>query len=206
MIGTAFGRVFLAEAPEAYRANNLDVLVTQLHKRLSMIAAPVAVFLVLFGPGLFAFVFGEEWRQSGQYAQWLALALYASFNTAPLSSILAVVEKQKVGLVMQFVLVFLRLAPLTVGIAVAGLDWGIACFSIGSLVGYGLYALVVFKVAGVRVSDVLKRLCADLLTSLFCFGPAAIALYGYDSPLIIFALGMVTLTLLAVYFKRMHKI
>ncbi|MCW8930055.1 MAG: oligosaccharide flippase family protein [Gammaproteobacteria bacterium] len=57
-------------------------------------------FIILFvwGEGLFAFVFGDEWRYSGYYAQILSLALFIRFISNPLSAMFHIAEKQKYNL------------------------------------------------------------------------------------------------------------
>ena len=39
--------------------------------------------VVVFGPWLFALVFGEQWQVAGEYARWLALAEYLVFVSRP---------------------------------------------------------------------------------------------------------------------------
>lgn len=55
---------------------------------LAAIAALPALVLMLFGPELFGFFFGKDWRVAGEYAQILAPALIIRFTASTLSSTL----------------------------------------------------------------------------------------------------------------------
>lgn len=84
LLATAVGDVYRQHAAEAYRENGSFSL---LHLRtLALMAlvgsAPLALLLVA-APALFAWVFGEEWRVAGEYAQILAIAAFAQFAFLP---------------------------------------------------------------------------------------------------------------------------
>ena len=203
LIGGAVGSVFLSDAPEQHRLHRLGSLVEKVHEKLSILAAPPAVFLIFFGPQAFAFVFGEDWRISGEFARWLALPLYAAFVTSPLSVIFAVVEKQKVGLYMQAVLMLARLLPLIYGISTAGLQFGVACFSIGSFIGYLVYAIVAFRVARVPPGRIAYCLVIDWIVAFVCIAPLVLASRFDENMLVISAAALVSLFLLFFHLKRM---
>jgi O-antigen/teichoic acid export membrane protein len=55
--------------------------------------------LLLAGPGLFALVFGDPWRISGEYARLLAPMFLVQFAIMPLSQTLNALERQDYQLV-----------------------------------------------------------------------------------------------------------
>lgn len=55
--------------------------------------------LAVVGPGLFSFVFGEEWRVAGVFCQILTPAFYAQFVVSPMIQTLNVLGYQKTQLV-----------------------------------------------------------------------------------------------------------
>ena len=95
LFGGAIGQVFFANAAEANRGGMLAALFEQLHTKLAHIAFPPALLLMLLGPDLFAVVFGENWRQAGEFVRWMAPWLYFAFISSPLSTIIAVTEETK---------------------------------------------------------------------------------------------------------------
>jgi len=51
--------------------------------------------LVVWGPQLFAFVFGEKWESAGVYARILSPWIFLDFVRATVSQLVLIVEKQK---------------------------------------------------------------------------------------------------------------
>ena len=205
LIGAAIGNVFLSDAPEQHRLHRLGTLVESVHEKLSILAAPPAIFLMFFGPEVFAFVFGENWRMAGVFAQWLSLPLYAAFITSPLSMIFAIVEQQKLGLYMQAVLMLARLLPLIFGTLSGGLEFGIACFAVGSFFGYMAYALVAFGEAQVAISRIIYRMAIDWLLALLCIGPLALVFQLNESVTVLTLVACMSALLLYFYLRRMNK-
>ncbi len=169
LIGNAVGSVFLSEAPKAKREGNLAELVTKLHSRLVMAGALPLVVLLLFGPDLFALVFGEEWRKAGVYSQWMAPWIYLQFQWSPLSMLTTVLQLQRQALVSQIITFFSRFGVLgivwTLG---SNADIGILLFAIVSAIVYLVRMLWFMNKAGVNVVGILivdiKWICITLLT------------------------------------------
>lgn len=116
LIGQAVGQVFLSEAPKAYRNGQLTALVESLVYKLLQISVAPTLLLVLLGPELFAFIFGENWRSAGVFAVYLAPWVCLVFISSPLTHLTAILEKQKEGLYFNIVLFLLRASALGIGI------------------------------------------------------------------------------------------
>lgn len=132
LLGHAIAQVFFSQSAEAKREGRLAPLVAGIHKQLAYFAMPPALLLILSGPELFALVFGNEWRQSGQFAQWMAPWLYLVFITSPLSQLFSVLEKQVQGMAFQLTLLIVRVGALFLGAAKGDLLFTVALYSIGS--------------------------------------------------------------------------
>jgi len=50
--------------------------------------------LIVAGPQLFVFVFGQRWMEAGDYARLLAVAYLAQFVVTPVASTLYLLERQ----------------------------------------------------------------------------------------------------------------
>lgn len=160
LIGEAIGNVFLSSAPDAQRRGELRELVKCLHKRLAMTGAVPLAILLLFGPNLFALIFGEEWRKAGQYAQWMAPWIYLQFQWSPLSMLASIMGMQKAAFISQFFTLAARLLVLLLCYMLAvTADITIAVFSIVSAIGYFLVMAWFVRKAGV---DVISMVGTDL--------------------------------------------
>ncbi len=83
---------------------------------LWMIAIPGAVVTAIWGPALFAFVLGENWREAGRFAAILAPAIAARFAVAPLSTTLGATQHNRLGMTWRLTaFVATAAAVLTVG-------------------------------------------------------------------------------------------
>lgn len=99
LIGGAVGDVFYAEAATSGRKNPEELLLrsTNLLKKLIYMGIIPLIVLVFLGPWLFGFVFGEEWTESGKYAQIIAFLVFFRFIFTPISRVFQVFEKQIVA-------------------------------------------------------------------------------------------------------------
>ena len=101
--------------------------------------------LVLFGPQLFEFVFGSEWRRAGEYAQWLSLMPIATVMRVPSIELAPIYNQQGQVLVFQIVQTVARVAAILIG-GVYGDDLlAIALFSITSCIMSMLLILHFFR-------------------------------------------------------------
>lgn len=131
LVGAAIGQVYLAELSRAMRNNDGEA--SQIFRRSSraLLAAGVliAVVLLTLGPTLFAFVFGEQWRVSGQIAQAMSVSFAIQLVASPLSQALIVYERYWAQLGWDVG----RLALVTVALFVghrSGLDLVSACWAL----------------------------------------------------------------------------
>lgn len=132
LIGKAIADVFFSSAAEARRNGTLAGLVEGIHAKLVQIAMPPALILILAGPDLFAFVFGADWRQAGEFAQWMAPWVYLVFITSPLSTLFSILEKQAQGMLFQGALLVTRSGGLILGAYLGDIMLAVALFAGGS--------------------------------------------------------------------------
>jgi O-antigen/teichoic acid export membrane protein len=108
---------------------------------------PIGI-VFLFGPWLFALVFGEAWREAGVYARLICPMQLVTFMSWPLSLTLSILERQDMQLLTDIV----RLA------AIGGGMW--ACYAMG---GSARAIMVVYMVAILISSATLFGLSAWVL-------------------------------------------
>lgn len=108
VVGDSFADIFKQRAAQERIASGSCERAWAVTARLLAIGClPLLVTVLPFGPSIFAFIFGEEWRQAGTYAQWLTPYYALAFIASPLSRTLYVAEKQRWDLAWQIGLLVL---------------------------------------------------------------------------------------------------
>ena len=142
LIGNAISQVFYQRATEALKqGQNVQPFVKRIYRNLFMAGFPVFLFLFIFAIPVFTFVFGEQWRASGEIARILMPWLFLNFMASPVSSIAIIMNKQKEAMFITFVDISFKV----IAIAIGGLsnDYKLA-FIIMSISGSGLLIYALF--------------------------------------------------------------
>jgi lipopolysaccharide exporter len=116
IITSSLQQIFYKEIVDKSNAgDNLYFYVLKLCKRLAVIGVfPHALFF-LFAPSLFVFFFGEEWREAGNYTQYLMPWFFLVFINFTISPISIVKDKQKEFFIYEMLLLLARAISLFVG-------------------------------------------------------------------------------------------
>lgn len=97
LVGNSIMNVFYSEVASTGRKNPMKI--RRLGKKLMMqlIILGFVPFIILFiwGPSLFAFVFGSNWLEAGIYARILSIYVYSNLVFSPISRVFEVFEKQR---------------------------------------------------------------------------------------------------------------
>lgn len=148
LIASALGDVFRQEASQAYiQQGNCKVIYQRTFKRLLLISvAPFTTFFFV-APALFAWIFGEQWRVAGEYAQILTPMAFLQFVTSPLSSMYMIAEKQQIDLLWQVCLLCLVVASFLGGGAFFSESVSLSIFSASYCLMYGVNGLISYFLA-----------------------------------------------------------
>jgi len=114
-VGAAVSQVFFVHAAEARRDNTLTRLVQTVHARLIMIGIFPTLALLLAGPDVLAFLFGEAWRPAGSYEQLLAAWFFLMCIASPLTPIFDVLERQRYEFYISITMFTAQLTALLIG-------------------------------------------------------------------------------------------
>lgn len=79
-------------------------------QKLTVIAMPPFMVLLFFAPALFAMLFGEKWRVSGEYAQLMCPMFFLRFISNPLSVVAIIAQKNRYELIWQGALLLFLVA------------------------------------------------------------------------------------------------
>ncbi len=116
LIGNAIYQVFYQKATEALKnGQQIQPMVRRIYRNLFLIGFPVFFLLFLFARPVFAFVFGEEWKISGEIAQILMPWLFLNFIANPVSCIAIIMNKQREAMFITFVDITFKVIAIVIG-------------------------------------------------------------------------------------------
>lgn len=140
LVGSAIGDVFKQRASDALNARGeCQRVFWPTFGALAALAIVPFICLYFFGPPLFAFVFGPEWRVSGQYAQIMAWMFLVGFVVSPLSALIVLAGKNKYNLYLQIFLVLATTTAIMVGYQLTGNVFVVlGCFTFAYCVKYAI--------------------------------------------------------------------
>jgi len=107
LIGNSISQVYFQESTKQkniYGNNRVIFMVTL--KKLTFISLVIYIPMYFYISELMIFVFGEEWKISGEIAKILIPLMLVRFVSSILSSTLTTYEKQRSGLLINFLLSF----------------------------------------------------------------------------------------------------
>ena len=96
LIGTSIGQVFFQRCAEQInKGENVLKLAQKSVGTLVLLSLIPFGVVFFFGADMFAFVFGENWRESGEYAEIMTPWFMVNFITSPVSSLPLILKKQR---------------------------------------------------------------------------------------------------------------
>ena len=116
IISQSIGQVFFQRASEIYNENkDLHRLVKSIYVQLIKVSVIPFILLFLTAPYLFKYIFGSEWALTGRIIQLLIPWLFMMFLNNPITSLITILNKQKVLVVYNFFLLLFRFAGIYLG-------------------------------------------------------------------------------------------
>ncbi|HEX7000432.1 MAG TPA: oligosaccharide flippase family protein [Trueperaceae bacterium] len=96
---------------------------------MAALAVPAAAVIFVFGPALFAWLLGTEWRETGEFARWLIIWLAVGFVNIPSVSLIPLLDMQRWHLIYEVVYLGARLTALLIGTQQNDVRLGIILFA-----------------------------------------------------------------------------
>lgn len=134
----------LASISDISSTNKIMLFIVKLFLVLLMTMVPFVILVWFYGEALFAFVFGEAWREAGAMAKMLVFAVAIRFAVSPLSAVLALERNIKTGVIWQFTYLFTISTTLIYFSAYPVSDF-IRAFVIHEIILYLLYFALILK-------------------------------------------------------------
>lgn len=158
VLSAAVGSVIYARFGELQRSG-LPLLPLLLKSTLALLClAPIIIAAAQFAPPLFVFAFGEEWKEAGYYAQWMALWLGVSLANMPAVRTAPVIKAQRILLIANIAFLGVRtLAIFLVAHGAGSALQAVAAYSIASLFANIALVAVLFLACARHDSAQLSR-------------------------------------------------
>lgn len=135
VIGAAVGNVIYARFAEMSREGQPLLPLLMRTTMALMTLAPIIIGISYFAPPVFSFLFGEDWREAGHYAQWMSLWLGVSIANVPAIRIAPVIHAQKILLIANVVVLAMRFICIYLVYLMGGdASLAVSVFSVVSLV------------------------------------------------------------------------
>lgn len=182
LVGGQLRKVFYAYAADEKRGGDLQGLTRSVFVTLVQIALPAAIILGVSAPELFDFVFGEQWHESGVYAQWLCPWLFIVFICAPLTRIPIIFEKQGKELIFQIVLLAMRALALVVGGMVQSVTITFALFGTVSFLCWVGFLIWSMHLINIKAAELLRILARETVIAVPIVAPLVLARFVVFTP------------------------
>ena len=138
--------VFKQRATEDYNKHgNCKDIYLKTFKSLVLIGMVPFTVLGVFAPEIFVFVFGENWRVAGEFAQIMTPMFFLNFIVNPLSYTFFIAQKQKLNLIGQFALLVLTIIAICIGMQFNNEYLTVMAFAISYSFVYIFYLGISFK-------------------------------------------------------------
>ncbi|WP_266157819.1 oligosaccharide flippase family protein [Dyella silvatica] len=143
LIGNAISQVYLAHAPEEYRAGTLGGFTAKILGGLMKTGVGPLLFAALVAPQAFVLIFGEKWQRAGVLVAWMTPWFIAQLMSSPVSMVMHVRNKQRGMMLLTIAGLCLRVGAIGAAAlllpsrlselyAVSGAVFYLACFFIFS--------------------------------------------------------------------------
>lgn len=174
LVGNAISQVFFVEGAEANRKGALPVLTRNVHARLIMLGLFPTLAMMLAGPDVFGFIFGDTWRTAGVYLQLLAPWFFLASVASPLTRVFDLLEAQRMDLSVSTFMFILQTTLLVVGGLTGDIHTCLLILCIGGCLARCVHLGVILKLAGVpyrhALADLFKQASYALLPLAILYG------------------------------------
>jgi len=112
LVGVSIGQLFYNRSSEAMHQNKpLTPILSKTILTLVLLSIVPFTILFFFGSDIFAFIFGENWRVSGAYAETMSFWLMVNFVLSPISALPLLLKKQREALLIGVISSLIQIIP-----------------------------------------------------------------------------------------------
>jgi O-antigen/teichoic acid export membrane protein len=166
LVSESVGKVFMTAAVEARPTGGLPRVGLDVFVALLRLGTGPLFILAPFAPDLFSWAFGASWFEAGRYVQAIVPLMACIVVFVPLTSLFAVLERQRAELAFQLTLLAMRVAGLVIGATLGGPLVAIACYASGAAIVYAGFGAWLLVASGVKVGMLAAVATRELAASL----------------------------------------
>jgi O-antigen/teichoic acid export membrane protein len=145
-VGGAIGNVFQQRATEDFlRTGSCRGIFIKTFKSLALISIIPTVVILTFGPDLFEWAFGHNWRDAGVYSQILIIMMMLKLIVSPLSYTFFIAGKLQLDFIFHIGILSTTTLFFYLGLAYFDLKVGLLLFSILYSFWYMVYLFIGYK-------------------------------------------------------------
>lgn len=193
LIGSAIGQAFFQKASQENKmSGKVEGVVKEVHQRLVSIGVFPILILIVLGKEIFSFVLGSQWSSAGEYARILAPWFFLVFITSPLSTLFNVLEKQKISLLFNLLILSSRIIVLYVGGLYGNPTIAILLYSITGVIFWGGMNLYILKISGIEYMKGIEDFVKYLFIGVTVISPLVAVRYFFQSNYILFSVAIIT--------------
>jgi len=170
IISSAVSQSYYGEASLMIKDGRVRILTQNLHGLLARASLPPLMFIFLISPDIFHHIFGDGWRGVGEVARWIVFYSYIELLASPFQVFL-ILDKQRVGLVVQVIMFFIKMSGLLVGAASDNFLSFIQIYSISCFIAYVFVLTVKFVYAKVSFGKAFMDQLRAFLAAVVCVTP-----------------------------------
>lgn len=150
-IGTSITEVFKNRAIEDLnKYNSCRIIYKKIFLLLFIIGIIPIIIILIWGQVIFSFVFGEEWREAGLYAQILAPLALLRLISSPLSYLFIIRERLELDLLVQFIFFILIVLSLIIGVFYNNINLLVTLLSLSGCIFYIVQILISYRLSNDR--------------------------------------------------------
>jgi O-antigen/teichoic acid export membrane protein len=117
LISATIGDVFKQRAAADYNElGSCRPIFMKTFKALLVASIIPFAILIFFGADIFAFAFGEKWREAGHYSQILGVMFFFRFTVSPLTYVFYIANKQKLDFFLHLLFIVIGFISLYIGL------------------------------------------------------------------------------------------
>lgn len=147
LIAASISQAYLSDASKLRESGGLYRRTLRLMRLLAAGSAPLYAILALVAPVAFAWLFGPQWRETGEYARLLAPGLYATMLVAPFAQLPSITGRMRQAMTIALVDAIARGIALAVAGAVGSARLGVGLFSLVSVLSCSYLAIWYLRLA-----------------------------------------------------------
>lgn len=168
IVVTSSTTVFLQKAAEVYhqQPEQLKGIVNLLYTRLFWLSLIPLVFFALLSEWAFVVIFGEEWKQAGVFASFLAMGAIFSVPANPLAVLFRIMHHERDNFFINLIFIGIKFAGLFWGIINENILFSVIGFSIAMMMGYVTQIFWLFGMVRLERTILIRDLV--IVSLLFC--------------------------------------